>query len=91
MSVPVRIDDRYSHIQNDGPDWRILDAKIAGQVSEIPKRFAATPGIAVKLLEHITEKQQQAIDAGFRSGRKSMQHDLRNLLGLNRNTAGEIT
>ncbi|MEM5541786.1 hypothetical protein WNY61_03455 [Sulfitobacter sp. AS92] len=89
MSDPVHIDDRYSHIQNDGPNWRIQDREFAGEEFDIPKRFAATPGIAVKLLEHITEKQQQAIEAGFRSGRKFMQHDLRNLLGLNRNTAGE--
>ena len=91
MSDPVRIDDRYSHIQNDGPNWRILDIELAGEEFDIPKRFAATPGIAVQLLDYITEKQQQAINAGFRSGRKSIQHDLRNLLGLNRNTAGELT
>tara|TARA_R110002049_G_scaffold78122_5_gene199279 strand:- start:9566 stop:9847 length:282 start_codon:yes stop_codon:yes gene_type:complete len=87
--APVRLDDRYYHIQNDGPNWRVLDAELAGAEFDIPKRFAATPGIAVQLLEYIIQKQLQAVEAGYQSGRNSMQYDPRKLLGLNRNTAGE--
>ena len=50
-----------------------LTAKWNGNEFHVPKKFAAEPELAVELLEYLTDHRQLAMNAGFESGRKSMQ------------------
>ncbi|MFS4583777.1 hypothetical protein [Phaeobacter sp. C3_T13_0] len=77
----VKINDRYAHIPDTGAHWRILDSEMEWDEYSVPKKFAQEPELAVELLEYLTKQQQRAMNAGFGSGRKSMQYDLRQLLG----------
>ncbi|WP_065329978.1 hypothetical protein [Tritonibacter mobilis] len=81
MTQSVKINDRYDHIPDTGPNWRILDSEMEWDEFQVPKRLAALPEAAVDLLEYVTAQQEVAMRAGFESGRKSMQYDLRKLLG----------
>ncbi|UWQ77595.1 hypothetical protein K3725_09690 [Leisingera sp. S132] len=81
MPQHVKINDRYEHIPDTGTHWRILDTDNEWDEVRIPKRFAPLPEVAVELLEYVAERQEVAMRAGFESGRRSLQYDLRKLLG----------